>query len=206
MIVKKIYPGYNFANCYLAFDKKTREGIMIDPGGMADRLIGEIKKEGVDIKYIFITHAHFDHIGALEEVAEYTKAKVVIYKAEENALTDEKLNLAYLAGAVPNRRGADITVGENDVIEVGEMKFSFIHTPGHTAGGMCIFDGKETLFTGDTLFCGSIGRSDFPGGNFGVLKKSLEKLMKLDDKVRIYPGHEEESTIGAERKTNPYIV
>ncbi len=206
MKVKRIYSGYNFANSYLVFDEETREGVVIDPGGMADILTQEIKKEGVNVKYIFITHAHFDHIGALEEVAEYAKAKVVIYKTEESALTDEKLNLACLAGAVPNRRGADITVSEDDVIEVGEMKFSFIHTPGHTAGGMCIFDGKETLFTGDTLFCGSIGRSDFPGGNFGVLKKSLEKLMKLNDNVRIYPGHEEESTIGFERKTNPYII
>ena len=171
---------------------------------MAEKLLAEA--HGVNIKYIILTHAHFDHIGALEEVAEKTGATVVIHELEACALTDSRYNLCTLAGVPENRRDADKIVKEGDLIKLGDTELKFIHTPGHTPGSMCIFVGDNDLITGDTLFYGSIGRTDFEGGSFEQMRKSLERLPALDDEITIYPGHGEESTIGFEKRTNPYIV
>lgn len=204
MKIKKTQPGFGCANTYIVYDENTMDGVMIDPGGVAEKLLAEA--QGVNIKYIILTHAHFDHIGALEEVAEKTGAFVVVHELEAYALTDSRYNLCTLAGVPENRRGADKIVKEGDVIKLGDLELKFIHTPGHTPGCMCIFVGDNDLITGDTLFNGSIGRTDFEGGSFEKMRKSLERLSALDDEITIYPGHGEESTIGFEKRTNPYIV
>ncbi len=204
MIIKKIEPGYGCSNTYIIFDEKTMDGVMIDPGGMGEKLIRE--SAGINIKYIILTHAHFDHIGALEFVAEKTGAPVVIHEKETESLTDTRYNLCTFAGVKENRRGADMTVKEGDKLTVGDIEFKFLHTPGHTRGGMCIFAGDKDLITGDTLFCGTVGRTDFDGGDHGQLLISVNRLAQLDDDIKIYPGHGEESTIGFEKHTNPYIA
>lgn len=203
MKIKRIEPGFSASNTYIIYDEKSNDGVMVDPGDVAELLIKE--SVGLSIKYIIITHAHFDHIGALEKVAEKTGAKVVIYKDEANSLTDASYNLAKLAGVPENKKEADIVVEDGEELTVGEIRLKFIHTPGHTKGGMCILVGEKDLITGDTLFCGSIGRTDFPGGSYAVLMKSIDRIARLGDDVKIYPGHGEESTIGFEKMTNPYL-
>lgn len=204
MKIKKITPAYGCANTYIVFDEKTMDGVMVDPGGMAEMLLREAA--GINIKYIFLTHAHFDHIGALETVADKTGAPVIIHELEASSLTDTRYNLCTFAGVSENRRKADKTVADGDIIKVGGIEFKFIHTPGHTRGGMCIFVGDKDLITGDTLFKGTVGRTDFEGGNHEVLIESVTRLALLDDDITIYPGHGEESTIGFEKCTNPYIT
>ncbi len=204
MKIKKIEPRSFGANTYIIYDEKSNEAAMVDPGGMADKLMSET--QDVNLKYIILTHAHFDHIGALEEVAEKTGAEVVIHELEAHALTDPRYNLSTLAGVPENKRGADITVKEGDLIKLGDTEIKFIHTPGHTPGCMCIFVGDDDLITGDTLFYGSIGRTDFEGGSFAQMKESLERLASFDDEITIYPGHGEESTIGFEKRSNPYMI
>ena len=204
MKIKKIEPISFGANTYIIYEENSKETAMVDPGGMPDTLLAEAC--GMNLKYIILTHAHFDHIGALEKVAEKTGAEVVIHELEAHALTDPRYNLSTLAGVPENQRSADITVKEGDLIKLGETELKFIHTPGHTPGCMCIFVGDNDLITGDTLFYGSIGRTDFEGGSFAQMQKSLERLASLDDKITIYPGHGEESTIGFEKRSNPYMV
>lgn len=204
MKIKRIDLGFGRCNTYIIFDEKSGDGVMVDPGGFAEKLIAETA--GVNIKYIILTHAHFDHIGALEKVAQITGAPVVAYEDEAASLTDVKYNLCSLAGVPENKKGADITVSDGETLQVGDVMLKFIHTPGHTKGCMCFFAGEKDLITGDTLFAGSIGRTDFEGGSFDVIKKSLAKLCELDDDVKIYPGHGEESTIGFEKMTNPYLT
>lgn len=204
MKIKKIEPGSYCSNTYIIYDEKSNEGAIIDPGGMAEKLIFESR--GINVKYIILTHAHFDHIGALEDVAEKTGASVIIHELEAHALTDVRYNLSTLAGVPENKRGADKTVKDGEMIKLGETELKFIHTPGHTPGCMCIFVGDKDLITGDTLFCGSIGRTDFEGGSFEQMSKSLERLATFNDEITIYPGHGEESTIGFEKRSNPYMV
>lgn len=204
MKIKTIVPAYGCANTYIIYDEQTMDGVMIDPGGAADRLVSEA--EGIKIRYIIITHAHFDHIGALEKVADKFGAPVVIHELDAPSLTDTRYNLCTFAGVPENRRGADKTVTDGETLKVGNIEFKFVHTPGHTRGGMCIFAGDNHLITGDTLFKGTVGRTDFEGGDHMTLLKSVSKLAQLDDNIRIYPGHGEESTIGFEKKTNPYIL
>lgn len=204
MKIKKIEPGFGCANTYIIFDEKSMDGVMIDPGGRADLL--QDAAGGINIKYIFLTHAHFDHIGALEKIAEKTGAPVVTHEAEALSLTDTRYNLCTFAGVSENRREADITVKDGDVIKVGDIEFKFIHTPGHTRGGMCIFAGEKDLITGDTLFKGTVGRTDFLGGSHEILLESVKKLALFDDDITIYPGHGEESNIGFEKRNNPYIT
>ena len=204
MKIKRITPGFSCANTYIVYDENTNDGVMIDPGGMAEKLLTE--SQGIKIKYIILTHAHFDHIGALEEVAEKTGAQVVIHELEASSLTDSRYNLCGLAGVPENSREADKMVCDGQELLVGTISLKFIHTPGHTKGGMCIFVNDEILITGDTLFNGSIGRSDFEGGDYNTLISSIEKIICLDEKIKIYPGHGEESTIGFEKHTNPYII
>lgn len=204
MIIERVVDRFMGENTYILGDEKTKKCAVIDPGGSIIDIFNVIKQHEFTVEYIILTHGHGDHICRVPEIKEKTNAKIVAHVKEEEVLIDRVKNLsAQLPGPLVEF-DADIYVDEGDIIELGGLKLKIIHTPGHTKGGMSIKVG-ENIFTGDTLFAGSIGRTDFYGGDYKQIIKSLKKLAKYDDNAVIYPGHGPESTIGVEKRVNPYM-
>jgi glyoxylase-like metal-dependent hydrolase (beta-lactamase superfamily II) len=191
-------------NCYIIYNDK-KEAIVIDAGDDAHKIYNKVEELGVKVVALMLTHGHFDHISAVDEVAQHYGVTVYAGKGETRLLTDAKMN-----GSAYYRR--DKTVSEfekledNGDIELGGIKFKVMFTPGHTEGSVCYYvEDAKVLFSGDTLFKESVGRTDMATGDDKKIIESLDKLMELDDDVDVYPGHSEESTIGYERRFNPYI-
>lgn len=189
-------------NCYLLTDEKSGKSALIDCTEASDKMYDFIGDAELD--YILLTHGHFDHIGGVTEIREKYGAKVVIGKADEGMLSSSKLSLASYSFITQKNAKADITVGDGDTITLGETVITVMTTPGHTKGGVC-YIADDVIFTGDTLFCCDCGRTDFPGGSFEEIKKSLKRLAALDKNYTVYPGHDEFSTLDFERKNNPYM-
>ena len=188
-MLRKLVVGAYQANCYILGCKNSREGVVIDPGDEVPRILREIARSGLTIRAILITHGHMDHIGGAAELRRVTRAPVMIH-----ALDAAALNPAPDARLVDGQR-----------IQVGTYSLSVIHTPGHSPGGVC-FHAPGAVFTGDTLFAGSIGRTDFRGGDYNALIRGVrEKIFPLGDALRVYPGHGPATTIGRERATNPFF-
>ncbi|HBH3650996.1 TPA: MBL fold metallo-hydrolase [Clostridioides difficile] len=204
MIIKKFVDSYFGVNTYVLGDERTKKCAVIDPGGSLVETLSFVKENELNIEYIILTHGHGDHIGYVKDIKEKTGAKVVAHIAEKELLNDKNKNLSYTMRCGAQEFDADIYVNDKDKLELGELKMTFLHTPGHTQGCMCIRVADE-MFTGDTLFAGSIGRTDLYSGNFNQMEKSLKKLCKYEDAVRVYPGHGPTSTLGVEKKTNPYM-
>ncbi len=206
MQIKRLILGALGTNCYIIYDQITKLGAVIDPAGDAQRLIDEIKNLKIDVKYIILTHAHIDHILALDDICNVFNAKVVIHTDDSTALNNDSYNLAMFFHTKSPNKKADIVVKDKDILKLGENELKFIHTPGHTKGSMCILV-DDILISGDTLFYVSIGRTDFYGGSYGTIMRSIkEKLFTLDDNTRVYPGHGEETTIGYEKQNNPFVI
>lgn len=189
-------------NCYLITDKDTNKSALVDCTEFSDRMLDFIGN--ADLEYILLTHGHFDHIGGVSEISERFNAKVVISSIDAPMLSSSKLSLAAFCGAVHNNFSADITVEDNDVIELGNSEIYVISTPGHTSGSVCYMC-DDNLFTGDTMFFCSCGRTDFPTGSPVDMQKSLNKLASLNGDYKIFAGHDRQSTLDFERKNNPYI-
>ena len=206
MKITRYMTGPIQANTYLVYDEETKKGFMVDPGGYEPRITAQIKDENVELEYIILTHGHGDHIGGVEGFRkDFPQAKVVACREEEKMLHDPVANCSIEMFRKSIIVDADILVGDKDTLSVGNMELTFIHTPGHTEGGMCIYTYKH-LFSGDTLFCRSIGRTDFPGGNFDDIIKSIkEKLFAFPDDTKVLPGHMGETTIGDEKRGNPFV-
>jgi len=205
LIIRRLEVGPFASNCYIVGD--DGEGMIVDPGDEAKRIMNEVKDLRLDIKIIALTHGHIDHIGALKEVKEATGAQVAIHSDDVKVLKDKFLSI-FLGIRHRSPPDPDRLLNDGDVISVGKLKFTVIHTPGHSRGSIC-FLGDGVLFSGDTLFNCGVGRSDLPGsgGNHNQLIDSIQRrLLALDDDIKVYPGHGPETTIGAERRGNPFLI
>ncbi|MFY9174579.1 MAG: MBL fold metallo-hydrolase [Peptococcia bacterium] len=197
--------GMTATNCYIVYDENTKEAMIIDPGDAGKRIMAEVEKNQLQVKYILNTHGHADHIGANKYVKEATGAELLIHAEDAEMLTEPSLNLSVYFGEPITGPAADRVLQEGETIKVGSLEFKVLHTPGHTKGGICLVCG-DVVFSGDTLFQYSIGRTDFPGGSYQQLINSIKtKLMPLDDKIVVYSGHGPQTTIGAERRGNPFL-
>ncbi|MBR0423479.1 MAG: MBL fold metallo-hydrolase [Clostridia bacterium] len=186
--VKRYSVGDLRTNCYILHNTDENIYAIVDPGGESSKLEETIKKIG-SVKYIFLTHGHFDHISEAEKYKNITGAKIVIGKDEEKFLSDNTLNLSskYSKNSIIPF-GADILVNDGDEIDFGSKKIKVMFTPGHTSGSVCYLVG-DVMFSGDTLFRGEIGRTDLKSGNLEQMRVSLKKLYELDDEYVVYPGH-----------------
>ena len=209
MVVKQYEVGNFSVFCYLIGDEETQEGLFIDPADDARRLLAEAKSHGLNkIKYIVNTHSHVDHIMGNAEMVKKTGAKIIIHEEDALALGQTHSSLLEMFGATASPP-ADVLVKEGDAIQAGNVKLKVIHTPGHSPGGMSLYvDGM--VFTGDTLFVGSVGRTDFPGSSWDVLEASIrKKLYVLPGETVVFPGHNygstPTSTIQYERRHNPFV-
>lgn len=204
MKIYRIPVGELLANCYI-IETDNKNAAIVDPGSDFSRIKYLLDKNSLTLKKILLTHGHYDHIGAVCEAVDAYGAEVYIHEEDAPMLTSRTKSLADAIGAGQFNEVAEFTTVRNgDVITLDEISFEVIHTPGHTKGGVCYKCGKA-LFTGDTLFKLSMGRTDFPGGNMGEIFKSLQKVAELEGEYDVYPGHNETSTLSYERKNNPYL-
>ena len=201
MKLKMLTVGELGTNCYVITDSKGNT-VVIDPADEFDRIVSALDSEKLDA--ILLTHGHFDHTGAVNSLKRAYNCKVIISAEDEEMLSDNRKNAAILIGAYPEPIIADRLVKDGDIIEVGELKFEVIATPGHTKGSVT-YKIEDTLFTGDTLFRGTVGRCDLYGGNSSTLMASLKKLSEFDDSFKVLSGHDQKTTIGYEKQTNYYM-
>lgn len=193
------------ANCYILYNPDKKEGLIIDPGAEGSRLIKFIKQEKICINYIINTHGHPDHIGANRQIKEYTNAPILIHEYDAPMLTRSGSVLSLIFPLESSSPAADTFVKDGDLIECAGMKLKVLHTPGHTPGGISLLL-DDAIFTGDTLFSGSVGRFDLPGGSEEVLLNSIKKILSLDENLIIYPGHGPSTTVSEELRSNPFIT
>lgn len=192
-------------NCYIIASELEDEAIIIDPGAEARRIFDVIEERQLSTTAVICTHGHFDHIGGVAELVELTGAEVFIHRGDARYMEDATLNLSgYIDApasiAVPTR-----PVEDGQILKLGEMRLKVLHTPGHTPGSISILVG-EAVFCGDLIFAGSVGRVDFPGGSWEALSLSVrEKIFTLPERLILYPGHGSSTTIGEEKKYNPYF-
>lgn len=205
MIIKRYTLGMCQTNCYLVYDEITKECAIIDPGCASAQLDTEIDTNNLNVKHIIFTHGHFDHIGGLEYyVSKYNNAVSSMHKCDVEAVLSE-CDVFYVDIENKEQVVKSLTLhNDKDVFCIGNIKLQVLHTPGHTNGGVCVYS-DGVLFSGDTLFQRSIGRTDFIYGDFGVLEKSIKKLYELPDDTVVYPGHGDCTTISEEKTGNPFV-
>ena len=207
MIIKTLTVGPIMANCFIVGCEETRAAAVIDPGDETDRILQELAASNLELKYIINTHGHFDHVGGNRRVKAATGAGLIIHSQDAPMLDSLSASAAAWGLSAEDSPPPDETVDEGDTVSFGNIVFRVIHTPGHTPGGISLHN-DDTVFVGDTLFSGSIGRTDFPGGSYDTLISSIQKkLFVLGDAVQVYCGHGPETTIGREkqRRYNPFV-
>ena len=192
MNIQTLILGPLQVNCYIVY--ANRKCLIIDPGFEPERILAACEKLGLTIEAILLTHGHFDHVGGVKKIAEKTGCRVFLHPEEQKLppyITSGKLFYTD-------------TYGEGAVISLADLRFTVLHTPGHTPGSVCLRF-EDALFTGDTLFAGSCGRTDLPGGSFATIKASLRRLAQIPENLAVYPGHGESTTLEQERQNNPYL-
>lgn len=205
MIVECLTVGPLMENCYILGDEKKRIAAVIDPGDEPERILEALKRKNLTCEYILLTHAHVDHVAGIKGVVEATDAKVYIHKEDAWLLKSAPVQ-ALAFGMKPFfPPSIERYLEDGDIFKIGTLDVKVLHTPGHTKGGLC-FLVHNCIFVGDTIFQGSIGRTDLPGGNYDELINSVEtKIFQLPDETIIYPGHGPETTVGYEKKYNPFF-
>ena len=207
-MIHDIFPvGPLQCNCSVIGDAATREAIVIDPGDDIDRVIAALDKHNLTVKQIVITHAHIDHVGGAMKLKKLTGAPILLNENDAALLKMLDIQAAWVGMKSPGAVSIDSNLNSGDQITVGGLRGSVIHTPGHTEGSVCIyFPAQQKLIAGDTLFAGSIGRTDLPGGSMDKIMRSLHReVLALPDETVVVPGHGELTTIGEERATNPFL-
>lgn len=205
MKFKRLPLGVYQANCFIIHDEAVQEAAVIDPGGEFEEIKSYIEANALKVSYIILTHAHGDHIGALKELKAYSGATVCIHEGDHEMLKNRSKNFSDEISGYPVEMTADRLLADGDELKLGGTVLRIIHTPGHTRGGICIYS-EGCLFSGDTLFACSIGRTDLEGGSFEDIISSIrEKLLILPEATEVYPGHGPSSTILIEKKRNPFL-
>lgn len=205
MNIKTIKATSYATNCYVVSEAQGDQGVIIDPAGAYDEIKGYIDEQSLEIPYILLTHGHGDHIGAVLQLKENYGSKVFIHEKDSYMLEDANKNLTNQLASGPIELAADEYVSDGQVIEVGSLKIKVIHTPGHTQGSVC-YKIKNHVFTGDTLFASSIGRTDLEGGDREQILSSIkEQLLILPNETLIYPGHGAQTSLKKEKVNNPFI-
>lgn len=206
MKINQYVVGEVQTNCYIIINEETNECLIVDPGASANQLASRINADNLKPVAILLTHGHFDHAGASRGLAKMFDISIYAHEAEEDTLKDSRKNVSWMVGRAESY-SADIYVNESEELNLAGFSIQVLHTPGHTEGGCCYYFKEEgVLFSGDTLFAESVGRTDFPGGSMSQLVRSIrEKLMVLPDETMVYPGHNDSTTIKTERNYNPYL-
>lgn len=207
MIVKSLVVGPIAANCFIIGDSETMEGAIIDPGGEPEKVLRAVEETGLEIKYIIATHGHFDHNAAMKQIKDKLDAGFLLHRDDLPFVRGSKqkaLEWGILIDQVPDPDGY---LEDGDILKLGTLELEIIHTPGHSPGGVSIYvQSENVVFSGDTLFYGSVGRTDFDGGSMEILVRSIkEKLYTLPDSTVVYAGHGEPTTIGNEKVQNFFV-
>ncbi len=205
MIIKTLAVGPIMANCYIVGCESGKQAAVIDPGDETDKILMALAEAGLTVKYILNTHGHFDHVGGNRRMKDATGAELLIHPNDVRMLESLPQAAAAFGLSAESSPPPDRTIAEGDTITFGDITLQVLHTPGHSPGGVS-FHANGAVFVGDTLFAGSIGRTDFEGGDFNTLISSIKnKLFPLGDDVTVYTGHGPTTTIGQEKQMNPFL-
>ncbi|TKJ41768.1 MBL fold metallo-hydrolase [candidate division LCP-89 bacterium B3_LCP] len=205
LIIERFEVGIYMVNTYIVGCLKTQEAAIVDPGDESDRILKRCEELDLTVKYILNTHGHVDHIQDNEHIKNRTNAQIVIHEKDAGMLTSPRSNISAFIGEPKTSPPADLMFQAGVTFNVGEVAFDILHIPGHSPGSICLIHDPVAI-VGDVLFCGSIGRTDFPDGSYEQLTNGIrEKLLPLGDHFIAFPGHGPETTLGQERRTNPFI-
>jgi hydroxyacylglutathione hydrolase len=207
-MIHEIFPvGPLQCNCSVIGDEQSREAMVIDPGDNIEDIMSIVERHGLTVKQIVVTHAHIDHVGGAMKLKKHTGAPILLNQNDDMLLKMLDVQAAWIGVRPPGAVTIDQSLADADTLKVGEIQASVLHTPGHTEGSVCLyFPAQQKLIAGDTLFAGSIGRTDLPGGSMDKIIRSLhEKVLALPDQTIVVPGHGQLTTIGEERETNPFL-
>lgn len=208
-MLHKIFPvGPLQCNCSVIGDEQTHEAMVIDPGDQVEEILSILREENLTLKYIVVTHAHIDHIGGAMKLKRATGAPILLNQNDLALVKLLDMQATWLGMSPPGAVQIDESAKDGQTIKIGNISSSVIETPGHTEGSICLlFASEKKLIAGDTLFAGSIGRTDLPGGSYDKIMESLHtRLMALPDDIEVVPGHGPLTTIGRERRTNPFLT
>jgi hydroxyacylglutathione hydrolase len=207
MILEILPVGPLQCNCSVIGDEASREAMVIDPGDDIERVLSLIQKHNLQVKQIVITHAHIDHVGGAMKLRAATGAPILLNQNDYALLKMLDVQAAWIGMPTPGKVDIDQSLGQSDTVKAGSLSAEVLHTPGHTEGSICLyFPIENKLIAGDTLFAGSIGRTDLPGGSYEKILHSLhESVLALPDKTVVVPGHGPLTTIGEERESNPFL-